>query len=741
MNFNQPAVALLALTLSFNLSAQVSVIDSLKHEIAVSESDTAKITLYIELAYESVDSAQIEAARIAYQLGRQVEDAYYKGRSEVIFGLFYTYIDLDSGMVLMSDGIKTYLNNNLTKKGASALWVKGLIYESNNNLDSAIAAQTKSFQVADQNDHFEIKADAASTLASILNVRGENVSALRYGLESLDAYKEANMKEEVGQTHNLIGIIYDQKGLYSEALDHYLQAREIAIEVDDVEEEILINNNMGVIYDNMGDSEKSLQYYSDALEKARIHDLEDSEATLLNNLSYIHLKKGDTTKGIEYLRKSLSIDMSDYYPCFESYPLEGIGTVYVNLNRLDSAEYFLNRALATAEKCEDVVVLTSVYKSLGILYTKRNQRTKGLSALKKSLEISQNSKFIVETKASLFELYRYYKSTGNSTEAMQYLERYQVLADSIYEAKNVEKATQLASEYEFRKQVALLDQDRLETEKRYTEEIEAKSKENRLVLLALVLFFLLALTLARSYFYIQKQNKKLKWLNDEKNKLMGIVAHDLRNPLNMIIGLMPLFQGISAQKKDKNLEKYLELLEISSERMRNMIDRVLDISAIENMKVNLKKEKTELSKLTHESIHNFDIIASQKEIKITDNIDKSEERFSNVDSNYLVQVIDNLLSNAIKFSQKGKQIEVSLTTQKDKHVISVTDEGPGISEEDQKILFESFKTLSSKPTAQERSTGLGLSIAYKFIHAMDGDIKCHSKVGEGTTFELIFDKV
>ena len=251
-------------------------------------------------------------------------------------------------------------------------------------------------------------------------MRGENVSALRYGLESLDAYKEANMKEEVGQTHNLIGIIYDQKGLYSEALDHYLQAREIAIEVDDVEEEILINNNMGVIYDNMGDSEKSLQYYSDALEKARIHDLEDSEATLLNNLSYIHLKKGDTTKGIEYLRKSLSIDMSDYYPCFESYPLEGIGTVYVNLNRLDSAEYFLNRALATAEKCEDVVVLTSVYKSLGILYTKRNQRTKGLSALKKSLEISQNSKFIVETKASLFELYRYYKSTGNSTEAMQY---------------------------------------------------------------------------------------------------------------------------------------------------------------------------------------------------------------------------------------------------------------------------------------------------------------------------------
>lgn len=740
MNFNHLAAALLALTMCYNLSAQVSVVDSLKHEIAESKSDTAKISLYIELAYESVDSAQIEAARLAYQLGKQVDDPNYAGRSEVILGLFYSYIDLDSGMVLMSQGIDTYLSNDLTEKGASALWVKGIIYESENQLDSAIAAQTRSFQVADTNDHFEIKADAASTLASILNIRGENVDALRYGLSALEAYQKIDMRDEVGQTHNLIGIIYDQQGLYSEALDHYLQAREIAIEVNDIEEEILINNNMGVIYDNMGDSEKSLQYYSDALEKARIQNIEDSEATLLNNLSYIHLKKGDTTKGIEFLRKSLSIDLSDYYPCFESYPLEGLGTVYVSLNKLDSAEYFLKRALKTATECEDKVVLTSVYKSLGILYSKRNEKVRGLAALEKSLKISQNAKFKSETKESLYELYRHHKSIGNESAAMRYLEEYQVLADSIYEAKNIEKASQLASEYEFRKQVAQMDQERLETEQRYAEEIEAKSQETRLVLLALVLFFLLALTLARSYFFIQKQNKKLKWLNDEKNKLMGVVAHDLRNPLNMIIGLMPLFQDISSRKEDKNLEKYVELLGISSERMRNMIDRVLDISAIENMKVNLKKEKTDLSKLTYESIHNFDIIASQKEIQITDNIDKSAEKFSHVDSNYLVQVIDNLLSNAIKFSPKGKQIEVSLTTQDSKHVIRVKDEGPGISEEDQKALFQAFTTLSSKPTAQERSTGLGLSIAYKFINAMGGEIKCHSKLGEGTTFEILFDK-
>ncbi len=325
--------------------------------------------------------------------------------------------------------------------------------------------------------------------------------------------------------------------------------------------------------------------------------------------------------------------------------------------------------------------------------------------------------------------------------AMEYLEKYQALVDSIYEAKNVEKATQLAAEYEFRKQVAEMEQERMETEKKFTEEIEAKSKENRLVLLALLLFFLLAVTMARSYFFIQKQNKKLKWLNDEKNKLMGIVAHDLRNPLNLIIGLMPLFQDATKDSTDENLKKYVELLEASSERMRNMIDRVLDISAIENMKVNLKREKTDLTSLTYESIHNFDIIAAQKKIKIVDNIDKSTERFANVDPNYLVQVIDNLLSNAIKFSDRGKEIEISLVSNEMTHEIKVRDHGPGISEEEQKSLFQSFKTLSSKPTAQERSTGLGLSIAYKFIEAMGGKIECESILGEGTTFNLIFNKV
>ncbi|WP_370089872.1 ATP-binding protein [Ekhidna sp.] len=718
---------------------QSNAIDSLKAEISKAESDTAKITLYISLAYELTDSAQLAAAKSAYELGKKVDDPNYVGRSQAVLGLFYSYFDLDSGITLISQGIDTYLQNELTEKASNAAWIKGLLYESSNRLDSAIQSHLFALKIAGDEDYKE-KGQASSSLASIYNIRGENVLSLQYSMQALDAYSKGDMRKEVGQTHNLIGIIYDQKGLYSKALDHYLQARDIAIQTKDINGEILISNNMGVIYDNMNDLEKSMEYYGDALEKARIQNLEDSEATLLNNLSYIHLKRGDTSRAINFLRKSLEIDLSDNYPCFESYPLEGMGAIYIAQDKLDSGEYFLKKALKTGIECEDAAILAAVYRGLGVLYSKRNQNENSLNALQMALSISEKSNLQTDTKESLHELYKFFKSRGNTEMAMKHLEKYQTLVDSIYEAKNVEKATQLAAEYEFRKQVAQMEQERLEAEQKYAEEIEAKSKQNRLVLLALILFFLLALTLGRSYFLIQKQNKKLKWLNDEKNKLMGIVAHDLRNPLNLIVGLMPLFEDAIKDSTDANLKKYVELLEASSDRMRNMIDRVLDISAIENMKVNLKVEKTDLSSLTYQSIHNFDIIAAQKQIKIVDNIDKSTERFSNVDPNYLVQVIDNLLSNAIKFSERGKEIEISLISNESTHKIVVRDHGPGISEEEQKSLFQSFKTLSSKPTAQERSTGLGLSIAHKFIAAMGGTIECESKLGEGTTFSLVFKK-
>ena len=568
--------------------AQVNSLDSLQQALKEANSDTLKSSILIELAKTVTDeSEQFSYAAEAYAIGKNLSSPKHKYRSALALGIYYYPFDVDSSILLIQNAIKGYSESGLTRYEINGNYILGATFELESELDSAIKYLEITYALGKDLDVYTEYANAAYELANIHNIRGNNVEALKWAQLAKNAFEKEGLRKEVGQTLNQIGIIYDQKGLYSEALDNYLNAREIAIQSDDVEGEIFINNNIGVIYDNMNNTEMALSYYNDGLEKARIHDSKDNEATLLNNLSYVHLSQGDTLKAKQLLWNALAIDLSDIYPCFESYPLEGLGDLYLNDEVLDSAEYYLSRALTVASECEDAVVISTVYKGLGQLNAKLGKRQVAESALMKSLGMAKQSQLQTETKNTLQALYEFHIQFGNSGAALQYMQEYIILTDSISEQNNIEKASQLASEYEFRKQVAIMDQERLASEKKFTEEIQAKTYQNRLTLLALFLFLLLAGSLARSYYLIQKRNKKLRWLNDEKNKLMGIVAHDLRNPLNMILGLMPLLESDLKNVMDKNIDKYLELLNASTDRMRDMIDRVLDISAIENMKVNL----------------------------------------------------------------------------------------------------------------------------------------------------------
>lgn len=730
-------ITILLISAAQNLNAQTNLIDSLYQELSVAKEDTSKVNILIDIAYEQEDSVQLQTAFEAFELAKKTEHPRFIGRSSAVLGFFYSFYDLDSGVSLLNRGANIYIENNFMERAANALWFKGVTFEIANQFDSAVATYKKAVEIAEEHNHYDELASSLSALGAIANTRGKNVEALQYSLDAREAYMKANMLMEAGQVLNQIGIIYDQKGLYSKALESYLQALDIAVETGDIDGEILISNNLGVIYDNMNNSEKSQEYYSGALEKAGIHNLEDSEATLLNNLSYIYLKKGDTTQALSLLKKSLKIDLSEIYPCFDSYPNEGVGSIYIAQNRLDSAEHYLTNSLQRATECEDVVVLATVNKDLGMLEAKRKNYSQALTYLTKSLQISKESGLITEVQEAQKELYEFHKSIGNTALAMRFLEDYQLLSDSIYEAKNVEKATQLAAEYEFRKQVELMEEERRKSDSIFQSELKAKQRKNTYYLIITALFALLAVALGRSYFVIQKNNHKLKWLNEEKNTLMGMVAHDLRSPLNMIKGLMQLIDDTRKGKEDEE-QHYLNLITQSTDKMRNMIDRVLDISAVENMKVNLNLERRDLAKLMLKSSENFKQIAAQKNIEIRNEFDNGLSLHSNVDPNYFDQVMDNLLSNAIKFSEMGKKIYLKLEKNGDSNVISIKDEGPGIESDDREKLFNKFTKLTAKPTSNESSTGLGLSIVQKFVRAMDGEIFCESQIGSGTTFSIKF---
>jgi signal transduction histidine kinase len=222
-------------------------------------------------------------------------------------------------------------------------------------------------------------------------------------------------------------------------------------------------------------------------------------------------------------------------------------------------------------------------------------------------------------------------------------------------------------------------------------------------------------------------------LNEEKNHLISIVAHDLRNPLTSALSMAQLIS--SDEEKDEKSE-IGNVLAGSLKRMNEMVEKILDIRAIESREINIEKELFDMGEETGMIIDEFTAHAAKKSLTIHRNLNQAEV---SLDRYYFKQIVENLFSNAIKFSPEGRSIYVSTEQLNGKAMLNIRDEGPGFTEEDKNRMFGKYQKLSAKPTGGESSTGIGLSIVKKYVDAMGGTLSCQSYSGEGATFKVEFN--
>jgi signal transduction histidine kinase len=305
---------------------------------------------------------------------------------------------------------------------------------------------------------------------------------------------------------------------------------------------------------------------------------------------------------------------------------------------------------------------------------------------------------------------------------------------------------QILEQQEKEKAISLLEKEK----KLSLLELQKADAQRYILIIAVVLSILVLALVIRSYIQarkakekialknaeIEENNLKLKDLNQEKNRLIRIVAHDLRNPLTSAITLTGILKSIEKDLPEEYSHS-IQLLRKSLLRMQDMIVKILDIKSIDQEKINLEIEAVNPGKIIGHVIDLFREKAKNKNITI-----HSEflELYILADRNFLIQIFENLLSNAIKFSKPGSHVYLKVSDYADKCRIMVKDEGPGFSEHDQALMFTEYQKLSAKPTGGEKSNGLGLSIVKKYIDAMNGRIWCESIKGQGATFTLEFFK-
>lgn len=227
-------------------------------------------------------------------------------------------------------------------------------------------------------------------------------------------------------------------------------------------------------------------------------------------------------------------------------------------------------------------------------------------------------------------------------------------------------------------------------------------------------------------------NVQLQAVNKEKTDILQVVAHDLRSPLQAILGHGALISegyvtgAAELQSSGGQIVK-------TSRRMSNLIDNLLDLNAIEEGRFNLHNEPVNLSELVNEAVLQHRFVAQNKRIQLDWNSNGPIVHVLAA-AQPVSHILDNLISNAVKYSPRDTTTRITLEANGEFATVAVQDQGPGLSEDDQGKLFQKFTRLTAQPTAGESSSGLGLSIAKKMTESMGGRIGCRSQLGAGSTF-------
>jgi signal transduction histidine kinase len=227
---------------------------------------------------------------------------------------------------------------------------------------------------------------------------------------------------------------------------------------------------------------------------------------------------------------------------------------------------------------------------------------------------------------------------------------------------------------------------------------------------------------------------RLQVLDEQKNQFLGIVAHDLRNPLNGIVLAAQLLEG---EKDHTRVDAITKKIAKQGLDMSDLIGRFLDKAVLEAGQVSPHLESISLETVAREIIDLHQFRAREKDILLS--FDPGEATsLVQADQTFTMAILDNLVSNALKFSPPGTQVWVRLRLKEACLRVSVEDQGPGLTLEDQERLFGRFAKLSAEPTGGETSTGLGLSIVKHMAEAMACQVSVDTQPGQGATFHVDF---
>jgi signal transduction histidine kinase len=228
---------------------------------------------------------------------------------------------------------------------------------------------------------------------------------------------------------------------------------------------------------------------------------------------------------------------------------------------------------------------------------------------------------------------------------------------------------------------------------------------------------------------MEKRSEELEQLNQVKDKFFSIISHDLRSPINALAGILDLMEKGAIHESEMPMA--MRELKTRFAHTRTLLNNLLDWTLLQMDKLNISPSKVELHRIVQENLDMVDSMHGKK-ISLINNVPPTAIGF--IDSNTINLVIRNLMTNAIKFTNDGGEVMVTAEEQSRFWVLAVHDNGIGMDADVQQKLFDKINPYSTRGTANEKGTGLGLILCKEFVEKNGGKIWVESEVGRGSTF-------
>jgi signal transduction histidine kinase len=522
----------------------------------------------------------------------------------------------------------------------------------------------------------EGRADALNTIGNVYSGLGDHHSALDYYLQSLAIRRAIGNRQAEAASLNNIGNVYFHLNDFSNALESHQRSLAIKELLGDRLGVAYSLHNIANVYKDTGQHQSALQRYVESLDTFRAIGNQYGEAGALSNIGSIYQALGDLPAALDYSWQSLAIERAIGNKHGEAASLLQLGELYAQGGQPGRA----------AEASEEA-----------------------LSYLQQALALAQKldaKELIYKISLALSKLYQ---QRGDFAAALEHYQHFYTVQQEIFNAELSEKTKKL----------------------QIIHQVETSKREAALEHAQAELFRLKNVELAAALADADRQRQIAEQASRLKTELLSIAAHDLRNPLGAIIGYAELIMLQSPE--DAPVYEPVDRIHKIAEQMQQIINDLLESMAIESGSLSLDIRDVDLAALAGQVVERNRPQAERKSQTL--HLSASPDCVAAVDEARIQEVLDNLINNAIKYSPQARAIWVGVT-HKDAHIrLSVRDEGPGLTAEDQQRLFGKFERLSARPTGGESATGLGLAIVKLLVDLHGGSVWAESDgLQTGSTF-------